>query len=279
VILRGSIRGGGGALASYLLTKGDNEFVQVFDIRGTSQQDNLRKSLVEMSLTSELSGRTKKGLYHVVINPRPEEARTMTIQQWYRAAEIIEQKRGFTGQKRVMVLHEAKGRLHMHVVWERYNHDTGLMICNRNSHRHENSARRIMEREFGHKLIAEKNAERPALRRLLADLWQQQPTGKGFLKEAASAGYTIARQKGRRPYVIINSKGRSFELVKEIPKIRTRQVRERLKGLFLPDKNEIIDAIRDQQNSRHHNKTREQIAIELKQNLTRDTQKSKSRGR
>lgn len=232
-----------------------------------------------MSLTSELSGRTKKGLYHVVINPRPGEDRSMTSEQWFRAAEIIEQERGFAGQKRVMVLHEKKGRLHMHVVWERYNHDTGLMICNKHSHRDEQRARRIMEHEFGHQLTAEKNAERPALRLLLADLWQQQPTGKGFLKAAANAGYTIAKQSGRRPYVIINAKGRSFELVKEIPKVKTRQVREKLKGLHLPDKNQILDAIRERQNSRRKNKTREQITDDLKQTLTRDAEKSKSRGR
>lgn len=232
-----------------------------------------------MSLTCELSGRTTKGLYHVVINPRPGEDRMMTPEQWRRAVEIIEQQRGLVGKKRVMVMHKKHGRLHLHAVWERYNDDTGLMNCNKHSHRGLKHCRRMMEIEFGHKLTAEKNQERPALRLLLADLWQQQPTGRGFLECVERAGYTIARQNGRRPYVIINSKGRSFELVKEIPGVRTRQVRERLKGLHLPDKNQIIDAINEQRNSRRKTKSREQLAEEVKQQLTCDTQKSKGRSR
>ncbi|WP_242675053.1 relaxase/mobilization nuclease domain-containing protein [Niastella populi] len=261
------------------MTKGDNQSVQVFDVRGTCQPDSLKKSLIEMSLTAELSGRTKRGLYHVVINPRPREDRLMTKAQWHRAAEIIERKRGLTGHKRVMVLHRKKNRYHMHVAWERYNHDTGLMNCNKHSNYDLKHCRRTMEIEFGHKLTAEKNNERALLKELLPNLFAQHPTGRGFQQAVEKAGYTLAIQKHRRPYVIINRKGRSFELVKEIPKVRTRQVREKLKGLNLPDKNEIIDAIRERENSRRHNKTREQIASDLKQTLTRDAGKSKSRGR
>jgi hypothetical protein len=279
VIIRSSIRGGGAALASYLLTKGNNLSVQVFDIKGTCHPDNLRKSLVEMSLTSELSGRTTKGLYHVVICPRPGEDRMMTHEQWIRAAELVEQARGFTGQKRVMVMHENETGLHCHVAWERYNHETGKMICNKHSHRQEMKARRIMEREFGHQLTDEKNKERPALRLLLADLWQQQPTGRAFQEAVTKAGYTLAIQKHRRPYVIVNGQGRSFELIKEIPGVRTRQVRQRLKDLSLPDKVQVIDAINERRASRRKTKFREQLAEELQQQLKRDTQKLKGRGR
>ncbi|WP_245843653.1 relaxase/mobilization nuclease domain-containing protein [Niastella vici] len=261
------------------MTKGDNQFVQVFDIRGTCQPDSLKKSLIEMSLSVELSGRTTKGLYHVVINPKPGEARMMTREQWFRAAEIIEQQRGFVGQKRVMVMHEKKGRLHMHVAWERYSHDTGKIICNKHSNRELKHCRRAMEIEFGHQLTPEANAERPALRLLLADWWQHQPTGKGFVAAAAKAGYTIAKQSGRRDLIIVDSKGHSEELVKNIYGARARQVRDRLKGLTLPDKVQVIDAIRERQRSRRKRKTRDQIANDLKQHLNRDMQKSKERGR
>jgi phosphohistidine swiveling domain-containing protein/uncharacterized DUF497 family protein len=279
VILRSNIRSNGAQLADYLQKQGENELVEVFDVRGTTQSDNLRKSLIEMSLSIELSGRTKKGLYHVVINPRPSEDKAITKEQWFRAAEIIEEQLGFTGQKRVMVMHKKEDRFHMHVVFERFCHETGLVISNRHSHRRETKARRIMEQEFGHALTAEKNLERVALKKLLGELWAKHSTGKEFLKAVEKAGYIIAREEGRRPYAIVNSAGRSFELVKEIPKVRTRQVRERLKGIHLPDKNQVIDAIREQQKSRPKRKTRDQIINEL-QKQTRDTEKnSKGRGR
>lgn len=232
-----------------------------------------------MSLSVELSGRTSKGLYHVVISPRPGEDKTMTREQWFRAAEIIEQHRGFTGQKRVMVMHEKDGHLHMHVAWERYHHETGKIICNKHSHRDEQRARRQMEIEFGHILTDEKNKERPALKLLLSELWMQHTNGKEFLQAAEKSGYTIARQEGRREFVIVNSKGRSFELVKEIPKVRTRQVRERLKGIELPNKKQVIKSIRALQKNRKTTRTREEIAIMLQQDLTRDAQKSRGRGR
>jgi hypothetical protein len=261
------------------LKKGENESVQVFDIRGTSQPDYLKKSLIEMSLSVELSGRTKKGLYHVVINPRRGEDRTMTAEQWHRAAEIIEQERGFTGQKRIMVMHEKDDRMHMHVAWERYDHQTGKIICNEYSHQDEKRARRIMEIEFGHELTDEKNKERPTLKLFLADLWTKHTNGQEFLKAVEKAGYIIAKQEGRRPFAIINAKGRSFELVKEIPKARVKQVRERLKGIPLPDMKQVLKAIAEKQNIRRKRKTREEITDELKQSLTRGSKREKDRGR
>ena len=277
MVLRGSIRGGGAALASYLLAKGQNDRVEIFDIKGTSQPDDLKKSLIEMSLTSELSGKTKKGVYHGIINPQPGSDRTMTKAQWLRASEIIEEELKLVGQKRIMVLHEKNNRLHMHVAWERYNHETRLIICNRHSQYDLKRCRLKMEREFGHEQTSEVNQERPSLRLLLADLWQQQPTGKAFLEAVEEKGYRIAAQKGRRPYVIVNAKGRTFELIKEIPGVKTRQVRERLRGLKLPDKLMAIDEIKEQKRSKPKN--RKQLAEQIKQDLLRETGKSKDRGR
>lgn len=230
-----------------------------------------------MSLTSELSGRTKKGLYHVVINPKPGEDRSMTKEQWLRAADIIEEERGFSGQKRAMVIHEKSGRLHMHVVWERYNHEKGSMICNRHAHYDLKRCRVSMEKEFNHRRTDEKSKERPALQQMLADLWRKHSNGDAFLRSVQRAGYTIARQTGRRPFVIVNAEGRSFELVKEISGVRTKAVRERLKGLNLPDKNNIIADIHQGRST--PKKTREEVAEEILRNKTRDATKSKDRDR
>lgn len=282
MILRGRIRGNGAQLATYLLTKGDNQSVQVFDIRGTSQPNDLKKSLVEMSLTSELSGRTEKGLYHVVINPRPGEDRKMTAADWFRAAEILEEQRGFTGQKRIMVLHEKKGRLHMHVAWERYNHDQGKMICNKQSRRDQDRARKIMEIEFAHLRTPDRNLERPELRKLLSRLWQQHQDGKDFIAALGRDGYTVAKSADRRPYVIINQVGTSFDLDREIREAKVADLRSRFKGIHLPDKKTAIARIRELQSVKQPDKAkddREQKIKELKQQLQRDQDKNKSRGR
>lgn len=230
-----------------------------------------------MSLTSELSGRTKKGLYHVVVCPREGEDKTMTHEQWFRAAELIEQARGFTGQKRVMVMHEKKGRLHMHIAWERYNHETGLILCNKNSHRQERQTCRIMEREFGHQLTDEKNSERVLLKEMLPALFAQHTTGMSFKRAVEKAGYTLAKQKHRRDLVIINAKGRSFELMREIPGVRVKQMRERLKGLTLPDKNHVIDAIGERQRSRPKETERDKKRRDILNRLNDETENQKTR--
>jgi Relaxase/Mobilisation nuclease domain len=277
MVLRANIRGGGSALAQYLMAEGKNDAVVVFDIKGTSQPADLKKSLIEMSLTSELSGRTKKGLYHVVINPRPGDDRLMTKEQWLRAAEIIEEDRKLIGHKRIMVMHEKKNRLHMHVAWERYNHDTGRMNCNRHSQYDLKRSRLKMEQEFGQESTSEVNKERPVIRKLLSRLWQEYPEGRRFCEALLMTGYTVASQQGRRPFVLVTSQGRTFDLVKEIPGAKSQTVRERLKGIILPDKIQVIDECKRTRNNR--NRKRDKVVDDIKSILQSSKDRTADRGR
>jgi len=275
VIVRGRIRGNGAQLANYLLTLGENTNVQVFNIRGTSQPFDLRKSLLEMSLTSELSGRTHAGLYHVQICPRPGEDRQMTRQDWLRAAEIMEKaKPGLTGQKRIMVMHEKDGRLHMHVAWERWDHEKGKMISNRRSRLAQDRARKMMEIEFQHLRTPDANLDRPALRTLLNDVLKGRPTGQEFVSVMAQQGYTVARTTDRRPFAIVSAGGVAFDLVREA-KARTKTIRELLKDVRLPEKKQVIKAIRV--HDRENRSERELKRATLKKQLQRD--RTNDRGR
>ncbi|ACU63729.1 relaxase/mobilization nuclease domain-containing protein [Chitinophaga pinensis] len=278
MIVKGRIRGNGGQLASYLLRKGENDTVRLFDIRGTSHLYDLRKSLLEMSFTSELT-RTDKGLYHVQINPRPGEDKKMTADDWLRAAEIMEEETGFKGQKRIMVMHEKKGRIHMHVAWERYSHGTGKMISNKYSRYAQDRARKRMENEFSQNRTPDKNIERPELNKLLAELWALHPSGKAFIKAVGQYGYTVCRSEGRRPMVIINKAGRSFDLVRET-KVKTKDMRERLKGLQLPHDKQVIASIRERQQNDTKETPREKRIRELKEQMEQhEKAKDKQQGR
>src|SRR5690606_35599391 len=110
----------------------------------------------EMSLTSELT-KTDKGLYHVQICPAYGEDKLMTDDDWIRAADIMEIETGFVGQKRTIVLHDKKGKLHAHVTWERYDHETGIMKSNKFLRLAQDRARGIIEKEFGHYRTPERN--------------------------------------------------------------------------------------------------------------------------
>ncbi len=281
MVIRGRIRGNGRQLADYLLRKGDNDFVKVFDIRGTSQPNDLKKSLIEMGLTAELSGRTDKPFYGVVINPRPGEDQQMTADDWFRAAEIMEQKRKMTGQPRVMVMHQKKGRIHMHVEWSRYDFATGKMIDNRFSRYDQDRARKQMEHEFAHLRTPDRNLDRPELRKLLSRLWQQQPDGRDFVNAVSDHGYTVARTPDRRPYVIINERGISFDLDRELKEVRVREIKAKLKDIELPDKKSAIAAARDKRRARVAKSVsaKDQKIEELKKQLQPPQAKEKDRGR
>lgn len=280
MVIKGRIRGNGRQLADYLLDKGENDKVALFDIRGTSQPGNLRKSLIEMSLTAELSGRTSKGLYHVQINPDPAASYQMTAAQWVRAAEIIEEQTGFTGQKRIMVLHEKDNRLHMHVAWERYDHDTGKMIDNKHSRWAQNRARIQMEKEFGHTLTPEKNTKRPALKKMITGLWQQTPDGDSFRQALSNHGLTIARTGAYRDLVLVDESGRSFDLAGMISGIRAKEVSEQIRRVDLPSEKTVIKSIRTHQRQQRDQllleadrmrAERERQVRELKERLTRQS--------
>jgi hypothetical protein len=248
MVIRGKTRGNGKQLASYLTRKGENERVQIMDIRGTAFPADIHKSLLEMSLTSELT-KSDKGLFHAQLNPAYGDDKQMTREDWLRAAELVEQELGLSGQKRVMVMHEKKGRIHAHVVWERYDHDKGIMREDSYTHYAMGRARKTIEKELNHTQTPERNQDRPTMKRELTQLWRETKTGKEFQEKAAELGYTIAVDRSSHPFNVVNEKGRAFNIVSLIDdkQVKVKQVRERFKDQKLPDKNDIINKIRSQQ--------------------------------
>lgn len=246
MVIRGKPRGNGGQLADYLMKKADNENVRVFEIRGTSQPDNLKASLLEMSLTAELT-RSDKGLYHAQINPAYGEDKRMQAADWIKAADMLEQQLSLQGQKRVIVLHEKKDRLHAHVVWERYDHETGTMIKDGFSRLAQDRARKEMEAALNHEKTPHRNAQRPEMKSLLTDLWMKTKSGADFLKEAVHSGYMVAKGEMRRPFMVVDENGRSFDLCRQLMGVRKKEVTHRLSGETLPSEKEAIHFKRQQQ--------------------------------
>jgi hypothetical protein len=242
MVIKGKARGNGKQLANYLMTKGENENVRVMDIRGTSQPDNIHRSLLEMSLSSELS-KTDKGLYHAQINPGYGEDKAMTHEDWLKAADELEQELKLTGQKRVIVLHEKKDRLHAHVVWERFDHEKGRMIEDSYNHYKHDRARHTLEKELGHKRTPKRNLQQPEMKKELTKLWHEHKKGADFIKAAKEKGYVVGTAHGRRPYIVADQKGITSELRRSLDKVKTGELRERFKEVKLPtEKKAIIEA-------------------------------------
>ncbi len=253
MVIRGKPRGNGKQLARYLLTMAENDNIQILDVVGRETFDDvhLHEALLSMSLTAELT-KSDKGLYHAQINPAYGEDKQMTPETWFQAADLLAAELGLENQRRVIVLHTKNDRTHAHVVWERYDREHGKMISDSFSRLAQDRARKAMELMFEHKPTPERNKNRPEMKKHLTALWGQTQTGKDFIREANKAGYQIAAGVQRRPFMVVDETGRSFDLVRQLQGIKTKEVRDRLQKEKLPSEKQAIANVRKRQQTKQN---------------------------
>lgn len=119
MILKAKERGDGAQLARYLLTMGDNDHVELHEVRGFVS-DDLAGAFQEADAIA-LGTRCKKHLFSMSFNP-PEGAEA-DIEVFEKAIEQVEQKLGLEDQPRAIVFHEKDGRRHAYAVWSRIDSD------------------------------------------------------------------------------------------------------------------------------------------------------------
>lgn len=264
-IIKGRSRGNGKQLGTYLLHSKGNDRVEVLDIRGTSHPNDLQKSLLEMSLTSELT-KGKNGIYHLQFNPAIGEDQAMSPEDWLTAADILDRHLELDGHKRAIVLHEKNGRIHAHISWERYDHETGKLWDDGLNYRKHDQAREEIERVLGHERTRQQEKEQDPqerkktdYKRELSDLWEQATDGESFVKEAEKAGYQIAAGDDRRPWRVITPEGESLDLVRQLETAKTKDVRERLQPIRdqLQTEAEALEEMREAAKQKENEQERE----------------------
>jgi hypothetical protein len=248
MIIDGKSRGNGAQLGRYLIAPGENERVQVLEIRGVAALD-VPGAVLEMDALAA-GAQTDKPLYHASINTRASER--MTDEQRIRAIDVLEEKLGLTGQPRTVVVHEKKGREHTHVVWSRIDIEHMRAIPDSHNYRKHEEAARQLEREFGHERVQGAHAEREGKERperrpsheelqqskrsglsptqvkeKITELWRSSDSGKAFANALSEAGYVLARGD-RRDFVVIDPGGGTHNLVRRIEGVRVKDVRERM---------------------------------------------------
>jgi hypothetical protein len=245
MVIRGNPRGSGRQLAHYLLTKAENEHIWILDADGRDEMSKSEFSdlFYDMSITAELT-KSNKGLYHAQINPAIGEDKLMTKEKWFEAVDIMAKELGFEDQRRAIVLHEKKGRIHAHVVWERYDHDKGKMISDSFSRLAQDRARKEMERILELQKTPHRNKQRPELKQTLTELWEKTKTAKDFMTEVDKAGYMLAEGVPRHPFMVVDENGRTFDLVRQLKGVRIKEVRERMRGEQLTPEKKAIELMR-----------------------------------
>lgn len=265
MIIRGASRGNGKQLAQYLQTKDENERVEFFGGWGTSSPDDLTESVIEMDRFAKLT-KGSKSVYHAIISPDKDESHKMTPEQWLRSIQVLGREQGLDGQPWAAQRHLKDGKWHLHAVYQRYDVQSGKFRSDSHSHKGNDRARAALEIEFGHARTPQRNENRPVLTKNVIDAWQKSKTGQEFLDRTKAYGYTVASSTTRRPFMIIDENGRSFDLLKKLRdkpnkfSVRTAQMKERMKDIELPSDKSVIKNIRTQQKARIAEENKELFA-------------------
>lgn len=234
MIIKGGSRAGPRQLATHLQRTDTNERMEVLELH--SGLDDLAATFRDWQTLSEAT-RGRKGLYHVNIDP---DARyDMTPQQWARAVEVLEHELGLEGQPRAVVLHEKKGRQHIHIVWARTDLETMTMRSDSNNYLAHERASLKLEREFGHEHVPGKHAKRDRAKQpefpragvnhkehqqaersgvslaerhaQIAAFKEASDSGAAFKAAAEEAGFMLARGD-KRDFVLIGPEGTTYSL-------------------------------------------------------------------
>lgn len=197
--------------------------------------------------------RCERSLYHAAISPEPPHL--LTPEQRSESIEALEQKLGLDGHARVVVMHEKKGRQHIHVVWSRIDLENMRSVSDSHNFRNHEEVSRDLERRFGHDRVQGAHHERDGVERpqrtpSRAELQQQERTGivgkhvkeevtaafrasdgpESFRGALSERGYTLARGD-RRDYVVLDRNGGIHSLARRVDGIKTAELREFMSAL------------------------------------------------
>lgn len=238
MILKGGSRGKPLDLADHVEKTDTNERVVILEMN--SGLGSLAATLRDWQTLSE-GTRGKNGLYH--LNADPDARYDMTPEKWLRCANVAEEELGLQGQPRAIVMHEKKGRQHIHVIWCRTDLETmTLRDDSFNYLAHERASLRL-EREFGHEHVPGKHAKRdrekqPEFPRSEINHaeWQQaeraalsvddrraqnralkeaSDNGASFKSAIEDAGYVLARGD-KKDFVLVTAEGSILSLGREL---------------------------------------------------------------
>ncbi|WP_299810491.1 relaxase/mobilization nuclease domain-containing protein [uncultured Roseibium sp.] len=244
MILKAKPRGDGRQLGRYLLTMGENEHIEVHEVRGFVS-DDVAGALSEVDAIAK-GTKCRQSLFSVSLNPPPNE--NVRIQTFEKAIEAIEEKNGLSGQPRVVVFHEKEGRRHCHAVWSRIDAETmtakplpffknklqevSKQLYLENGWQMPRGLIDKQNRDPRNFTLAEwqqaKRSGRHAgeIKGLIQEAWAISDTRQSFSHALEERGFYLARGD-RRAYAAVTFEGEVIAIPRAIGK-KTKDVRERL---------------------------------------------------
>lgn len=244
MILKGKQRAHGRQLGNYLLKIGQNEHVEIHELRGFVTND-LPSALSEIDAISK-GTRAKQPFFSLSLNPPPAER--VPIEAFEDAIEQIERKLGLEGQPRAIVFHEKEGRRHAHAIWSRIDAEEMKAINLPFFKMKLKDVSRELYLEHEWKMppgLADRKDRNPLnysreewqqarraglnpkdIKRIFQDCWAISDSRKAFEQALLAQGFVLARGD-RRGYVALDYQGEVYAIAKYTG-VRTNAVRERL---------------------------------------------------
>ena len=270
MIVKGNIRTNGSSLGSYLLSEGrfeknkeKNERIEVWEANGVEQGDRLQDILADFQHSAE-NTQCEKPLFHVQI--RAGKGERLTREQFLESVNRLEEKLELTGHERVIVAHTLEGQEHLHVVWNRIDHEQEK-AAELHYYKHKcTDLARELEKEFGlRELSAQKqksklsrDEEQQAIRHdqkpqevkaAVRECWEQSDSGKAFVNALDERGYLLAAGD-RRDYVIVDELGGTYSPAR-LTGSKAAEVRERLSDIDREALPSVAEAKEMQQDRGH----------------------------
>lgn len=282
MIIKGNIRTNGSSLGSYLLSEGrfeknkeKNERIEVWEANGFEQGDRLQDILADFQ-HSAAGTQCEKPLFHVQI--RAGKGEHLTREQFLESVNRLEEKLELTGHECVIVAHTLEGQEHLHVVWNRIDHEQEK-AAELHYYKHKcTDLARELEKEFGlRELSAQKqqsklsrDEEQQAIRHdqkpqevkaAVRECWEQSDSGKAFVTALDERGYLLAAGD-RRDYVIVDESGGTYSPAR-LTGSKAAEVRKRLSDIDREALPSVAEAKEMQDDRAHGIKTaREQAQWE-----------------
>ena len=243
------------AHARHLMRADQNDRVEILELDESGASPTLEAIFTEYQALAETLTRSQKGLYIAAINPSHDE--TLTPEQWTQAVDLLEQQLKLDGQPRTVILHEKKGREHVHVVWQRTDIDREIVIDDGwNYVAHEEASRKI-EQEFGLEVTkgvhtrdretedrpdrADKQAEHQKAERGGFDLkdfkaeilqaFVEAEHGRAFTKKLEEMGCYLARGDKKNIFMIVPPEGEALKLSSTLKGISAKEWKAKLSPL------------------------------------------------
>lgn len=244
MILKASQRSGATQLAAHLLRTGENDHVELHEVKGFVAND-VKGAFREAYAVSR---GTKCVQYLFSLSMSPPKTEDVPVAVFEKAIGEIETKLGLTGQPRVVVFHEKQGRRHAHCVWSRI--DVESMTTINMPHfklklrdvardlflKHawlmpaglansaEQDPRNFTREQWEQAKRADKDPR--DLQEAFQDCWAWSDSGKAFAQALESRGLYLARGD-RRGFVALDVKGEVYSIPKWTG-LKTKQVEAHL---------------------------------------------------